>query len=271
MNLTGIDRRRLLTVLAAGAVGALSGCAPDNAAVPGGPSRASAVSSAAATPHRFGPPPSDTIRTPIPAATITRLPGPGRNLALTVDDGASAEVVGAYGRFARDTGARLTFFVTGGFEGWSAHRDLLRPLVDSGQVQLGNHTWSHPALTSLSDRGVARELRKAKDFLLQNFGVDGTPYYRPPFGYHNANVDSVAADLGYTVPTLWYGSLSDSGVITEQYLLECAQKYLRAQAIVIGHANHAPVTHVYGQLTDIIRSRNLQLVTLNDVLQPPVR
>lgn len=258
-----IDRRALLSLLAAGTVGALSGCATETAATTG-------VSESPSVPPEpskpFGPPPAGTARTPILAAPITHLPGPGRNLALTVDDGADADVVGAYARFARDTGARLTFFVTGSFDGWTAHRDVLRPLVDSGQVQLANHTWSHPSLVSLGGQGVARELERTKDFLRQNFGVDGTPFYRPPFGYRNAAVDAVAADLGYTVPTLWYGSLSDSGLVTEKYLLECARKYFREQAIVIGHANHAPVTRVYGQLTEIIRSRNLQLVTLADVL-----
>jgi hypothetical protein len=38
---------------------------------------------------------------------------------------------------------------------------------------------------------------------------------------------------------------------------------------VIGHLNHAPVTHVYGQLVDIIRSRRLHTVTLNDVFLRP--
>jgi len=34
---------------------------------------------------------------------------------------------------------------------------------------------------------------------------------------------------------------------------------------VIGHANLPTVTHCYAQLLDIIQSRNLQTVTLNDV------
>ena len=43
------------------------------------------------------------------------------------------------------------------------------------------------------------------------------------------------------------------------------------QNIVIGHLNHLPVTHVYPALVDIIRSRNLRTVTLNDVfLQPEI-
>jgi hypothetical protein len=44
-----------------------------------------------------------------------------------------------------------------------------------------------------------------------------------------------------------------------------ADQYFTPQSIVIGHLNHLPVTHVYPQLVDIIRSRNLRTVTLNDV------
>jgi peptidoglycan-N-acetylglucosamine deacetylase len=44
-----------------------------------------------------------------------------------------------------------------------------------------------------------------------------------------------------------------------------AGKYFTPGAIVIGHLNHLPVTHVYGQLVDLIRERRLRTVTLNDV------
>jgi peptidoglycan-N-acetylglucosamine deacetylase len=75
----------------------------------------------------------------------------------------------------------------------------------------------------------------------------------------------VAAGLGYSVPTFWSGSLSDSTLITEEYILKMADQYFTPQSIVIGHLNHLPVTHVYSQLIDIIRERNLRTVTLNDV------
>jgi hypothetical protein len=75
----------------------------------------------------------------------------------------------------------------------------------------------------------------------------------------------VAADLGYTVPTLWSGSLADSTVITEDYIVKMADQHFTPQAIVLGHLNHLPVTHVYAQLVDVIRARNLRTVTLNDV------
>ncbi|MEV0249601.1 polysaccharide deacetylase family protein [Nocardia sp. NPDC050712] len=256
-------------MLAAGTAAALSGCAGAEGEPAGKPSAAlvAELPKPLPAPPRLAPPPGGP-KVPIPAQTITALPGPGSSMALTVDDGASPEVVGAYIQFARDTGARFTFFVTAQYDSWSIHRDALRPLVDSGQIQLANHTWSHADLTAISGAAVAAQLEGAKTFLHNTFGVDGTPYYRPPFGRHNGTVDRIAADLGYTVPTMWYGSLSDSGVITEQYLIECAHKYFNPQTIIIGHANAPAVTHCYGQLVDIIRERNLSMVTLNDVLAP---
>ena len=119
----------------------------------------------------------------------------------------------------------------------------------------------------MSGKQIADELGRTKRFLKNTYGVDGTPYYRPPFGYRNAAVDAVAADLGYTMPTLWYGSLSDSGLITEKYLVQCARKYFQPQSVVIGHANHDPVTKVYPKLVDIIKRRNLRMVTLDDYFQ----
>lgn len=263
-----MDRRQLLALVAAGTAAALTGCtAAQGESVAGGAGEA-AIPPPPAQP--LLPPPPGGPKTPIPAATITGLPGPGSSLALTVDDGASPEVVGAYIKFAKDTGARFTFFVTAHYPSWTEHREELRPLVESGQIQLGNHTWDHADLTAISASTAASQLERAKTFLRNNFGVDGTPYYRPPFGRHNAIVDRVAADLGYTVPTMWFGSLSDSGVITEEFLIECARKYFNPQTIIIGHANAPAVTRCYGQLVDIIRERNLSMVTLNDVLLPPV-
>ena len=64
---------------------------------------------------------------------------------------------------------------------------------------------------------------------------------------------------------MWNGSLSDSTLITEDYIKQMADKYFTPQTIVIGHLNHLPVTHVYGTLVDLIRSRALRTVTLKDV------
>ena len=215
------------------------------------------------------PPPPGSARIPVAPGVLSTLPGRGDLLALTVDDGVSSEVVRAYTQFAKDTGVRLTYFVNGVYRSWTDHLDLLRPLVDDGRIQLANHTWSHPDLTRLPLPDVAEEFRRNHDFLWKTFGVDARPYFRPPYGAHNAHVDKVAAELGYTVDTLWSGTLEDHVRIAATDIVRMAERYFHPQTIVIGHLNHLPVTEVYGRLVEIIRARRLRTVTLDDVFRSP--
>lgn len=227
---------------------------------------ANVATSGPTAPSALLPPPPPSARIALPGGgALTKIPGEGDLLALTVDDGVNSEVVRAYTQFAKDTGIRLTFFVNGVYDSWTENLDLLRPLVDSGQIQLGNHTWSHPDLTTLPKDQIAQQLTRNDQFLKKTYGIGAKPYWRPPYAKRNAAVDAVAADLGYTVPTLWSGSLSDSTLIHEDYIVKMADQYFTPQSIVIGHLNHPPVTHVYPQLVDIIRDRDLRTVTLNDV------
>lgn len=199
-----------------------------------------------------------------PPRLVDRLPGTGKNVALTIDDGVSPAVVGAYCDLARATGIRLTFFVTGSYPSWTTNRDKIRPLVDSGQIQLGNHTWTHPALPKLGSAAATAEITRCERFLVNTFGVTGKPFLRPPYGARSTSSDALAASLGYTTITMWYGSFGDSGLLKADVLLGEARKWLNAQAVVLGHANYPTVTTLYGQLVDLLRERALQTVTLDD-------
>ncbi|HYB35014.1 MAG TPA: polysaccharide deacetylase family protein [Mycobacterium sp.] len=271
-----MNRRRFLGALSAAVLG---GVGVARGMLGGPPQTPTAVAAAVASPLPAGgkvvpgallPPPAPSARVALPGGgVLNKLPGNGNLLALTVDDGVNTDVVRLYTQFAKDTGVRLTYFVNGTYRSWTDNLALLRPLVESGQIQLGNHTWSHPDLTTVPASRVAQEIARNDAFLKRTFGVAARPYFRPPYGKHNSTVDAVAADLGYTAIALWSGSLADSTVISEDYIVQMAQQAFTGQAIVIGHLNHLPVTHVYGQLCDLIRARNLRTVTLNDVFLAP--
>ena len=272
-----------MLMLAAGTAAALASCstAHDTA---GSPSPATTTPEDSPSPEP-SPTPSPTPSRiplwlqdgppPLPEPTeldsiITALPeNAGDTVASTVDDGADSSVVDAYLDFARDSGVRLTFFVTSSYPGWTDCKDKMTPLVESGQVQLGNHTVTHAGLTSLDESGIISEVSQCEEFLNSTYGVTGTPFIRPPYGYRDGLTDSVCAKLGYTTSTMWYGSFGDSGLLTEDVLLGEAQKWLLAQHIVIGHANFPTVTHLYGQIIDILRERNLLTATLDDVYFGP--
>ncbi|MBW0013639.1 polysaccharide deacetylase family protein [Mycobacterium sp.] len=269
-----MDRRRFLVAVAA-TVAVTGISAYSSGGAKGTVARADIAPGSAPSPATPAlppllPPPDRGSRVVLPGgAVLKKLPGDGDLLAWTVDDGASSEVVQLYTQFAKDTGVRLTYFVTGSYRSWTDNAALLQPLVESGQIQLANHTWSHPSLTRLTASQVADELSRTDAFLRNTYGVDAAPYFRPPYGHHNAVVDAVAADLGYHVPTLWSGDLRDSAVLSEDQLVTMAYQSFTPQNIVIGHLNHPAITRVYGQLVDIIRARRLRTVTLNDVFLRP--
>ena len=227
--------------------------------------RPSASATSLTTPTS-SPPPLPTTKGTIPVGTaITEIPVPGPYMAWTIDDGTDPDVVAAYAQMAELTGNRLTFFLNGDQPSWTTHAARLRPLVESGQIQLGNHTWSHPDLRALSTQGIQDQLQRNEDFIFSTYGVSAKPFYRPPFGYVNAHVRTAAAAIGYTAPTLWYGSLSDSSVLTSDQISAFGDQWFGAGRVVIAHANHPGVIGAMQHLVDLVAQRGLRTVTLHDV------
>jgi peptidoglycan/xylan/chitin deacetylase (PgdA/CDA1 family) len=260
-----MDRRRFLLVLAAGLTGAAVGHGTAGLVNSSGPPRLAPAGEVAPAPRGVpGLVPVDP-----PTGVVSGLPGDGTSLALTIDDGTSTDVVAAFAAFAADTGVRLTFFPNGCYRSWEDNADALRPLLDSGQVAMGNHTWSHPDLTTLPDREVADEIGRNRDFLWRVFGIRDSPFLRPPFGARDDRVDRIAADQGHPTIAMWNGTLDDSRVLTAAELMAAAQQWFTAQAIIVGHANHPTVTTLYGDLVALIRDRGLTTVTLADVWATP--
>ena len=268
----------------------LTGCTPSN--TPSGSASGSASASPSSTPSASsaGTPsasgsatgtPSPTAAAsktasatatssnPVPEARAwtgpqTGLPGEGKYIAWTVDDGADPEVVRAYAEFSRRTGTRLTFFINGQYPAFRQHRDLLLPLVKSGQLQIANHTYSHAALTSLTDEQIVQELTRNDEEIRRLFGVSSKPYFRPPYGYYDARVLAAAASCGFTRPVLWYGSLADSSNISSAEVYAYAEKYALAQHIVIGHLNYRGVVSELDRIRALLNRRGLKTVTIRD-------
>jgi peptidoglycan/xylan/chitin deacetylase (PgdA/CDA1 family) len=262
-----MERRRFLLALAAGLAGAAAARGTGGGTAPR-PAPAAPPLAAAAVTAVEAPPPGPLLP---PTGVVQSLPPGGPSLALTIDDGTNGEVVAAFARFAADTGTRLTFFPNGCYRSWEENADALRPLVESGQVAVGNHTWSHPDLTTLDDRGVAEEIGRNRDFLRSVFGVRDSPFFRPPYGARDARIDRISADQGHPTVVMWDGTLEDHRVLTPAQLMDAARRWFAAQRIVVGHANHATVTTVYGELLELIAERGLQTVTLADVWATPAQ
>ena len=90
----------------------------------------------------------------VPYGTFSYAPGTGKTVALTFDDGPGGStsgmlsVLGSYG-------VPATFFNIG--QNMAARPALVRQEASTGYV-LGNHTWDHPDMTTLSASAQGREM-----------------------------------------------------------------------------------------------------------------
>ncbi|ADG89468.1 polysaccharide deacetylase family protein [Thermobispora bispora] len=115
-------------------------------------------------------------------------------VALTFDDGPGEETGRLLDILAAHH-ARATFFVLGRMvDQDETTRGYVRRMVSEGH-EIGNHSWSHPALTGLSAGGVREELDRTQQVVMEVAGVR-MRIMRPPYGATGQGVEKVTRDAG---------------------------------------------------------------------------
>ncbi|MEU1276285.1 polysaccharide deacetylase family protein [Streptomyces sp. NPDC005799] len=151
----------------------------------------------------YGPPRAAHAPLPVRHEPFLRMSGRGRTMLLTFDDGPDPR----YTPHILDTLAKYevhaTFFVCGEQADWN--RDLLARMADEGHV-VGNHTWSHPLLTTLTRGQIRSEMKRTSDVIEDAYG-EKPQWFRAPYGAWNRAAFQLGADLGmeplaWTVDTL---------------------------------------------------------------------
>jgi len=114
-------------------------------------------------------------------------PGTGKTVALTFDDGPGASTAKILS-ILRSKGVTATFFNIG--QNAAARPQLVGDEARTGYL-IGNHTWSHPNLTTLPAAGQAAQLDEASAEQKTLIGA-GPCAFRPPGGNYNSTTLSLA-------------------------------------------------------------------------------
>ena len=109
---------------------------------------------------------------------VTHVDTEQRVVALTFDDGPSAEYAEQVVGVLDEHGAKGTFFVVG--RDAADEPAALETLVAAGE-EIGNHSWSHPRLLAVSQGALAAEIERT-DAVIRAAGYRGPIYVRPPNG-----------------------------------------------------------------------------------------
>ena len=137
--------------------------------------------------------PTPTLPPALADGVVTRIPTSRKVVALTFDGGAGSQGAASILSTLRSQGVPASFFVTGEFA--TANPALVRQMAAVGPV--GNHTWDHPHLTSLSDTAVRTELSRAESAVRAATGRTPRPFFRFPFGEYSSRTLALVHSCGY--------------------------------------------------------------------------
>jgi peptidoglycan/xylan/chitin deacetylase (PgdA/CDA1 family) len=116
-------------------------------------------------------------------------------MALTFDDGPDPDWTPRLLDLLARRGMRGTFFLVGARA--ARYPELVARIAAEGH-EIGNHSWDHPSLPTLSWRAVAAQLARARAALAPH----GARLMRPPYGDQTPASHLIARCLGYRV-VLW--------------------------------------------------------------------
>ncbi|KAF9433623.1 chitin deacetylase [Entomortierella beljakovae] len=124
---------------------------------------------------------------------------------LTFDDGPIADVTPKLLETLHKANVKATFFLIGG--NVAQYPELVRAELEQGH-HLASHTWSHHALTTLSNEQIVAEMKWTEKAIEDATGYR-VKYMRPPYGDVDNRVRFVLRKLGYIVVD-WTGDTFDS-------------------------------------------------------------
>ncbi|MGJ6967926.1 polysaccharide deacetylase family protein [Streptosporangium sp. G11] len=172
-------------------------------------------------------------------------------VGLTYDDGPNPGNTGNLLNALRQNGLRATMFNTG--QNAQNNQALVRAQRDAG-MWIGNHSYTHPHLVTMSGSQIQSELQRTQQAIQQATGT-APRLFRPPYGETNATLKSVAQQLGLT-EIIWDVDSQDWNGASTAQIVQAAGRLQNGQ-IILMHDQYATTLNAIPQIAANLRSRNL--------------
>jgi peptidoglycan/xylan/chitin deacetylase (PgdA/CDA1 family) len=186
----------------------------------------------------------------------------GPYIAMTFDDGPSPETTPRLLDILKQRNIKATFFMIG----QNAERNpaIVKRILAEGH-EIGNHSWTHPQLSKLSDDRVTEEINKTQNAIKDSSGY--TPVLmRPPYGAITARQkDWIEKQFGLSV-IIWSVDPFDwkrpgASVIEERILAGA-----RPGAIVLSHDIHKQTVDAMPATLDALAAKGFKFVTVSQLI-----
>ncbi|SFQ29985.1 polysaccharide deacetylase family sporulation protein PdaB [Lachnospiraceae bacterium XBB1006] len=188
----------------------------------------------------------------------------GRNLvALSFDAAWGDEDTGQILKILKRHKVNVTFFATGGWI--KQYPEAVKQVLKDGH-ELGNHSESHPHLTTLSKEGIRQELMRPHQRVKKLTGYE-MKVFRPPYGDYNNLVIATARECGY-LPIQWSVDSLDWKDYGKQAIVDTVlhSKNLKAGAIILCHNGAKYTASALEELLDGLEKAGFQIVPVSKLV-----
>ena len=186
----------------------------------------------------------------------------GQYIAMTFDDGPSAENTPRLLDMLKQRGIKVTFFLIG--QNAAEHPEIVKRILEDGH-EIGNHSWTHPQLSKLSDERVTDEIVKTQNTIHQARGYTPT-LLRPPYGaITQRQTEWIESHFGLSV-ILWSVDPFDwkrpGASVIEQRILSGAEP----GAIILSHDIHKQTVDAMPATLDALIKKGYKFVTVSQLI-----
>ncbi|MGW5262182.1 polysaccharide deacetylase family protein [Microbispora sp. NPDC004025] len=182
-------------------------------------------------------------------------------IALTFDDGPWPYTPGLLDTLKKHK-AKATFFLLGRKVAYRP--ELTKRIYEEGH-DIGNHTWTHPSLTKLSDGEVFDEVSTTSEIIYQTIGKR-PEYMRPPNGATDSRVSGLMVDLGLP-QILWTGSTLDWQSRDTKVIAERTLKLAKRDGVILLHDIVPETVKAMPGVLAALEKEHYKFVTLTTLLQ----
>ncbi|MEO3887629.1 polysaccharide deacetylase family protein [Nonomuraea sp. B5E05] len=180
-------------------------------------------------------------------------------VALTFDDGPGKHT-GRLLDLLNERHVRATFFVVGEMVAAGGRRAVQRIAADGHE--LGNHSWSHQALSELTRKELHRELRHTGRLVRRLTGVR-MRVMRPPYGLTDRHVAAEARRAGMA-QILWNLDTFDWRDRTPEVVVRRAGRATPG-SIILMHDIHRTTVKAVPALLDALARKGFTFVTVSEL------
>ncbi len=184
-----------------------------------------------------------------------------KQIAITFNAAWEADDIPVLLALLKEKEVTATFFLVGQ---WAEKNPQQAKLIAEAGHEIGNHSYAHPDMTTLSARQIEADISKADEAIRQATGVF-PKCFRAPSGGYNDTVIAVAKALDHT-PIQWTIDSLDWKRPPAQEIIQRVLKQASGGSIILFHTALENTRLALPEIIDTLSQRGYTFVHVSDLI-----